>query len=131
MSDSTYLANPLNLHSSMSASLDYPDYTDEQNKASILIVDDAPNDLELLSLLLRRQGYEVRIALNGSDALAEAAADPPDLILLAVYIPDIDGYQVCNHLKSNARTSEIPVLFISEIDDPLDKIEAFSRTRLS
>jgi EAL domain-containing protein (putative c-di-GMP-specific phosphodiesterase class I)/ActR/RegA family two-component response regulator len=119
-------ANPLNLHSSMSASLDYPDYTNEQNRVSILIVDDAQNDLELLSLLLRRQGYEVRIALNGLVALAEAEADPPDLILLAVYIPGIDGYTVCNRLKSNEKTSEIPVLFISEIDDPLDKIEAFS-----
>ncbi len=103
-----------------------PDYPDNKPNASILIVDDAQNDLELLSLLLRRQGYEVRKALTGVDALAKAQAYPPDLILLAVYIPEIDGYSVCNQLKADPKTSEIPVLFISEIDDPLDKIEAFS-----
>jgi EAL domain-containing protein (putative c-di-GMP-specific phosphodiesterase class I)/CheY-like chemotaxis protein len=103
-----------------------PNYIDERSKASILIVDDAQNDLELLSLLLHRQGYQVRVALNGITALAEAEANPPDLILLAVYIPEMDGYTVCNTLKANPKTSEIPVLFISAIDDPLDKIEAFS-----
>jgi diguanylate cyclase len=105
---------------------DNPDYTDDKPKASILIVDDAQNDLELLSLLLKRQGYAVGKALTGTDALAKAQACPPDLILLAVYIPEIDGYTVCNQLKADPKTSEIPVLFISEIDDPLDKLEAFS-----
>ncbi len=102
------------------------DYTDDKPKASILIVDDAQNDLELLSLLMQRQGYEVCKALTGTEALAKAQAYPPDLILLAVYIPEIDGYKVCDRLKADPKTSEIPVLFISEIDDPLDKIEAFS-----
>jgi diguanylate cyclase len=102
------------------------DYTDNTPNASILIVDDTQNDLALLSLLLQRQGYRVIKALTGPDALAKAQACPPDLILLAVYIPEIDGYSVCNQLKDNPKTCEIPVLFISEIDDPLDKIEAFS-----
>jgi diguanylate cyclase len=105
---------------------DSPDYPDDKPKASILIVDDAQNDLELLSLLLKRQGYEVSKAFTGTDALGKAQACPPDLILLAVYIPEIDGYAVCSQLKADPKTSEIPVLFISEIDDPLDKLEAFS-----
>ncbi|MGQ9866130.1 MAG: hybrid sensor histidine kinase/response regulator [Pseudanabaenaceae cyanobacterium] len=103
-------------------------YADEAESppAKILIVDDVVANLQLLATLLIRQGYEVRKAISGDMALKSALADPPDLILLDVRIPDISGFEVCGELKANPQTADIPVIFISALDDSLDKVEAFS-----
>jgi signal transduction histidine kinase/DNA-binding response OmpR family regulator len=93
---------------------------------SILVVDDSPTNLKLLSLILGEQGYRVRVATNGARALESVRASPPDLILLDVMIPDIDGYAVCEQLKADERTQDIPIIFVSALDDAFDKVKAFA-----
>lgn len=91
----------------------------------ILIVDDLPDNLRVLSNTLTKQGYQVRCAKNGSMALRGVQAAAPDLILLDIKMPDMDGYQVCQHLKATPASSDIPVIFMSALDDVLDKVKAF------
>jgi PleD family two-component response regulator len=93
--------------------------------ADILIVDDTPANLNVLSAILGKRGYRVRAAINGSLALKAAQKAPPDLILLDVQMPAMNGYEVCRQLKRDEQTSHIPVVFISALDDVLDKVEAF------
>src|SRR5215212_4319555 len=93
--------------------------------ADILIVDDTPANLNVLSAILGKRGYRVRPAINGALALKAAQKAAPDLILLDVQMPGMDGYQVCRQLKGDAQTRDIPVIFISALDDVLDKVEAF------
>ncbi|MEW6495161.1 MAG: PAS domain-containing protein, partial [Cyanobacteriota bacterium] len=95
-------------------------------KGDILVVDDVPENLQLLSTMLTEHGYEVRRVINGKLALTVAHADPPDLILLDIMMPDLNGYEVCQQLKASAITREIPVIFLSALDDVLDKVKAFS-----
>ncbi|MGL5082018.1 MAG: two-component system response regulator [Microcoleaceae cyanobacterium] len=97
-----------------------------QTRTDILIVDDTPENLKLLSEILTQQGYKVRKVLNGQLALNAIAIDPPDLILLDIMMPELDGYQVCQVLKSNEKTQDIPILFISALNDVLDKVKAFT-----
>lgn len=91
----------------------------------ILVVDDTPDNLRVLSTMLAGQGYQVRKAINGDLALRAAQNAPPDLILLDILMPKMDGYEVCSLLKSNSKTSEIPVIFISALDDIFDQVKAF------
>ncbi|MEZ2302105.1 MAG: adenylate/guanylate cyclase domain-containing protein [Microcoleus sp.] len=93
--------------------------------ASILVVDDTPHNVRLLSTILTGQGYQVRKALNGQRALATVQEFPPHLILLDVMMPEMNGYEVCEHLKSSPTTSSIPVIFLSALDDASDKVKAF------
>lgn len=95
------------------------------NKEDILIVDDTPENLRLLSTMLVAHGFNVRKALNGQMALTAASTVRPDLILLDIMMPDIDGYEVCEQLKANDRTAEIPVIFLSALNDVFDKVKAF------
>lgn len=99
---------------------------DQAPPASILIVDDVPVNLKQLAEIVRAGGYHVRPAQNGAMALKSAAAMPPDLILLDVRMPGIDGYEVCTRLKQNPDLKEIPVLFISALDETINKLKAFS-----
>jgi len=92
----------------------------------ILIVDDTPANLRLLSALLTEHGYRARPARNGKLALMSAQAAPPDLILLDIRMPDLSGYEVCEQLKADPRTRDIPVIFISALDQTEDKIKAFT-----
>jgi signal transduction histidine kinase/DNA-binding response OmpR family regulator len=94
-------------------------------KGVVLIVDDLPDNLRLLSTMLLRSGYEVRRAVNGSTALMGAQAAPPDLVLLDIRMPDINGYEVCRRLKAAEKTREVPVIFLSASDEVLDKVQAF------
>ncbi|AFY85246.1 response regulator [Oscillatoria acuminata] len=94
--------------------------------ADILIVDDEPNNLRLLSNLLKKQGYKVRAVLSGEMALSAAKSTPPDLILLDIMMPDMDGYQVCHQLKNDSETCQIPVIFVSAKDQGFDKVKAFA-----
>lgn len=93
--------------------------------ASILAVDDTPANLQLLVGLLKEHGYRVRPVPNGILALQAAEASPPDLILLDITMPEMNGYEVCRRLKENPRLRDIPVLFISAMNEPLDKVRAF------
>lgn len=92
----------------------------------ILIVDDIVDNLELLSKILTKQGYRVNCAKNGSIALREAKNESPNLILLDINMPDLDGYQVCEQLKADIHTNSIPVIFLSAQDDVKNKVKAFS-----
>jgi sigma-B regulation protein RsbU (phosphoserine phosphatase) len=94
--------------------------------ANILIVDDTPANLRLLSQMLAEAGYHVRPLPDGALALAAARAEPPDLILLDIKMPGMDGYQVCQRLKAEAETRDIPIIFISALDAVQDKVNAFS-----
>lgn len=98
----------------------------KEPKASVLIVDDTPENIQLLSIILGNQGYAVYKAECGQMALNSARANLPDLILLDIRMPDLSGFEVCVKLKADPITSEIPVIFISAADDAADKLEAFS-----
>lgn len=93
--------------------------------AKVLIVDDLPDNLRVLSATLGQKGYEVRCAKNGAMALRAAISAPPDLILLDVKMPDMNGYEVCQQLKASPATQDVPVIFMSALDDVLDKVKAF------
>jgi diguanylate cyclase (GGDEF)-like protein len=94
--------------------------------ADILIVDDTPENLRLLSVMLSKQSdCIVRKALSGQAALVAAQTVIPDLILLDIMMPDMDGYQVCQHLKSVPATADIPIIFLSALNETFDKVKAF------
>jgi len=95
-------------------------------KGNILIVDDTPANLRLLSSMLADQGYKVRSVISGQMALTAAQAAPPDLILLDIRMPDMNGYDVCERLKSDEDTRDIPIIFISAMDATEDKVKAFN-----
>ncbi len=94
-------------------------------QTKILIVDDNPDNLRLLAKILESQGYSVRKSLNGRMALQAIHRHPPDLILLDINMPGMNGYEVCQQLKSCETTAEIPIIFISAIDRMEDKVRAF------
>ena len=96
------------------------------HSGDILIVDDRLANLRLLSNMLTQQGYKVRGVPNGPMALKVADSAPPDLILLDINMPDMSGYEVCEKLKADEKTSDIPIVFISALDEALDKVKAFS-----
>lgn len=98
---------------------------DGEKQSSILIVDDVPANLSLLTGILKQHGYKIRPAPSGSLALDAARHAPPDLILLDVHMPEMDGFEVCRHLKADETLREIPVLFISALTETKDKIQAF------
>ncbi|HEY9602310.1 MAG TPA: response regulator [Allocoleopsis sp.] len=93
--------------------------------ADLLVVDDTPDNLRLLSTMLSEQGYKVRKVISGQLALRVVSVAPPDLILLDINMPQMNGYEVCQQLKANPNTAEIPVIFISALDDVWDKVKAF------
>ena len=93
---------------------------------SIAVVDDTPANLRLLDDMLRQQGYQVRLFPRGALALKAAASQPPDLFLLDIMMPDMDGFEVCRQLKSNPVLRDIPVIFISALTDSDHKLQAFS-----
>ena len=95
------------------------------SQAKILIVDDRVDNLKILSKMLATQGYEVTQSDRGSSAIELAQANPPDLILLDVSMPEMDGYEVCRVLKSKNITKDIPVIFISALKEIEDKAQAF------
>jgi DNA-binding response OmpR family regulator len=92
---------------------------------NIMIVDDNPTNLKLLDEMLRQRAYEVRSFPRGRLALAAAEHEPPDLILLDVTMPEMNGYEVCELLKSNAALSGVPVIFVSALNATEDKIKGF------
>lgn len=97
-----------------------------QSSFSILVVDDTPDNLRLLVGLLTEKGYKIRPVTSGKMALSAAQGMPPDLILLDINMPEMDGYQVCEQLKADERTRDIPVIFLSALNDVFDKVKAFA-----
>ncbi len=102
----------------------------EPFKADIMVVDDTPANLHLLSAMLQKRGYSVRPVTDGARAIAAAEAEPPDLVLLDIMMPDMSGYEVCEKLKAAkgelAHLREIPIIFISALNEVWDKVKAFN-----
>ncbi|NJP09924.1 MAG: EAL domain-containing protein [Leptolyngbyaceae cyanobacterium RU_5_1] len=104
--------------------MNYPQH--DSKAVDVLVVDDTPENIRLLSIMLSKKGYHVRKAINGKMGLTAVQAHLPDLILLDITMPDIDGYEVCQRLKANPKTSDVPVIFLSALGDSLDKVKAFN-----
>ena len=96
------------------------------SKGVILITDDNPNNIRILYNMLEEEGYTVRATLNGKQALESIRAEKPDLLLLDINIPEMNGYEVCRQLKASHETNHFPIIFISALDSALDKVTAFS-----
>lgn len=97
-----------------------------QSRQSILIVDDQPANIKILFELLQQQSFRVSVAKSGEGALTKAEEAHPDLILLDVMMPGINGYETCKRLKTNPLTQDIPIIFLSAIDEPMHKVKAFT-----
>jgi diguanylate cyclase (GGDEF)-like protein len=91
----------------------------------VFVIDDNPNNLALLTGILRQAGYRVRAANDGRRALSMVKALKPELIMLDITMPELDGFEVCSRLKADEELSDVPVIFISALDDVLDKVTAF------
>src|SRR4029453_4104467 len=89
---------------------------------NVLIVDDTVDSLRLLADFLGEQGYEVRPVTNGRHALQAVEQDPPDLILLDINMPEMDGYDVCRRLRFNERCRDLPVIFLTAVADTVAKV---------
>lgn len=94
--------------------------------ANVLVVDDVPANLQLLGGMLRERGYKVRPVADGQLALQAARREPPDIILLDINMPGMDGFEVCGEFKADPRLAEIPVIFVSANTEMTDKVRAFS-----
>ncbi len=100
--------------------------SDPHQMSSILVVDDTPANLQVLTGMLKDHRYKVRPVPSGKLALQAAQRDPPDLILLDINMPEMNGYEVCERLKADEWLKGIPVIFISALAEPLDKVRAFN-----
>jgi phosphoserine phosphatase RsbU/P len=96
------------------------------NTADILVVDDVSANLQVLTGMLKDRGYKVRPVPNGKLALLAVRKAPPDLILLDINMPEMNGYEVCEHLKADESLKSIPIIFISALNDNIDKVKAFA-----
>ncbi|ATX82422.1 Adenylate cyclase, class 3 [Mariprofundus ferrinatatus] len=97
----------------------------EQEKATILVVDDTPENIDVLRGILRSE-YKVKVAINGEQALKLCFSDsPPDLILLDIMMPGMDGYEVCRRLKESPRSEGIPVIFVTAMNETRDEVQGF------
>jgi len=117
------------LNSCVSCDLRYlpnPIMLDSLDTTTILIVDDTPENLEVLSESLVTAGYRVAVALDGESAIEQANFAPPDLILLDVMMPGLDGFETCDRLKSNPITQDIPILFTTALSETENKVQGFS-----
>lgn len=95
-------------------------------RETILVVDDTQMNLTLLTKMLSNQMYKIRVAPSGMLALKSVQSNPPDLILLDISMPEMDGFSVCENLKANEITRDIPVIFLTASDEVLDKVKAFN-----
>lgn len=96
------------------------------HRGDILIVDDVPENLKVLFVMLSERNYSVRRVRSGQQALNVVNNDPPNLILLDIRMPGLDGYEVCSRIKANPDTQQIPIIFLSALNDTLDKVKAFT-----
>ncbi|MFO7801802.1 MAG: response regulator, partial [Desulfovermiculus sp.] len=98
----------------------------ELKETTIMVVDDVLVNLKILQNMLQTRGYGVLSFQDGRKALNAATENPPDLILLDIMMPNMDGFEVCRHLKADDTLKDIPVLFISNLNETTDKVKAFS-----
>ena len=98
----------------------------QKDNNTILVVDDNPDNLRLLSGILSKHRYKVRLAPNGERALATIRKAAPGLILLDIMMPVVDGFEVCRQLKQDKETAGIPIIFISALNETIEKVKAFS-----
>lgn len=105
---------------------DEQDMTEQAFHSTVMIVDDTPANLQLLVQLLHDQGYQVAAFADGRQALAAAATTPPDLIMMDIRMPGMDGLETCRRLKADPKLRNVPVLFISMINDPDKIVQAFA-----
>jgi len=103
------------------------DATASPARGNIIVVDDTPANLTLLAKMLGDRGYRVRPVPSGSLALKAAASDPPDLLLLDISMPEMDGFELCRRLKEDPRLKDVPVIFISALTETEGKVKAFHR----
>src|SRR6478672_1706282 len=99
--------------------------TPSKNKGNILLIDDMPENLKLLTESLSKVGYRVRSAISGSRGLKTAKSNHPDLIILDIKMPEMDGYEVCQAFKADPDLCDLPILFVSALDETFDKLKAF------
>ncbi|MDZ4161608.1 MAG: EAL domain-containing protein [Burkholderiales bacterium] len=118
--------NPLSPTSPMEPTQPTSSPASAPTDVNVMVVDDTPANLKLLDELLRRQGYGVRLFPRGALALKAAAAQAPDLILLDIMMPDMDGFEVCRQIKATPGLQDVPVIFISALTDTDHKIRAFA-----
>lgn len=97
----------------------------EGRRSTLLIVDDKPQNLRLISDYLAEQGFELMLSRSGAQALGKIELALPDLVLLDVTMPQMDGFEVCRRLKANASTASVPVIFMTALDDTAHKVEGF------
>ncbi len=98
----------------------------ELRGSTLLIVDDKPQNLRLLSDFLAEQGFELMLTRSGAQALEKARLATPDLVLLDLRMPEMDGFEVCRRLKADATTADIPIIFMTAEDDIKAKVEGFA-----
>lgn len=96
-----------------------------EHQGDVLVVDDTELNLRMISQVLRKEGYQTRAVTSGAEALSATQEKLPEVILLDITMPDIDGYEVCQRLKADAYTADVPVIFISALDAVIDKVKAF------
>ena len=95
----------------------------EPKPPTILVVDDVPANLAVLHHTLNQSGYIVRVEVDGTQVMAQIEADPPDLILLDVMLPGLNGFEICQQLKANPKTAAIPVIFMTALANITDKVK--------
>jgi PleD family two-component response regulator len=100
--------------------------SEDQEREMVLVVDDHAENVHLLSRILRLEGYNVETATNGLEALASVQTSLPDLIILDIMMPGMDGFEVCKHLKAEEPTRDVPVIFISALGASTEKIQGFA-----
>jgi PleD family two-component response regulator len=98
---------------------------ESKKKPLILIVDDTTKNIQVLGNMLYSKGYNISVATSGKEALESVKAKTPDLILLDIQMPEMDGFEVCKNLKSNPSTKEIPVIFLTAVTDPEKIVHGF------
>ncbi len=97
----------------------------EQTRGELLIVDDNPENLRVLSSMLKQEGYGVRAAKNGKQALASIDKDEPDLMLLDIHMPEMDGFELCRQIKTQPKFQTLPIIFLSALNDTFNKKQGF------
>ncbi len=116
----------INLHNQKNDLLTESTSNTFNNLETILVIDDSPTNLQVLHATLENAGYEVIVEMDGNSGIEQVKNNPPDLILLDVMMPGIDGFETCRRLQANPSTQEIPIIFITALSDSVEKVKGLS-----
>lgn len=116
----------INLHNQTNDLLTESTSNSLNNIETILVIDDSPTNLQVLHATLVNAGYEVIVEMDGNSGIEQVKNNPPDLILLDVMMPGIDGFETCRRLQANPSTKEIPIIFITALSDSVEKVKGLS-----